>query len=763
GAVRNGTVSVSGSGFQPGRPVTITWDSPEIAAGAPGGSPAGTLAVVNAGALGGVSTTFAVPGTAPFGNRVITATQGAVTTTAAFSVLQQTVTLTGSVLERGTAAGVTGAQVSVNQPSASGGGKGFQITTVTGVNGLFSFSVPEGSYNVGAVVAGRRVLTQETGVTVSAAGQFPATLVFEVEPPGQTIRGQVQRSGGAGVNDALVTLIETDAAGQAVLGETHARTAAGLNPSSVMQDGLFSFQVQKGKRWRLSAFVPQGGVIGPVTLNGGAVIGATASGTPETFSNDLTLPATQTLVGWVKVGETGLSGVQVTAQATGGAGGTVTGGISAATDAGGNYQLSLLRPDTGSRTYPLQFWAPQLGTLQVAVSVDSVGSITCVAAQALTNCDAANKVITTAGLTVRATVQAITVNLVSQQGGGGLLQPFTAREVSVQALSATLPGNSVTGANVSSLSIPLIQGSYDVTVNVTGFGTFRTLPSARTISGRVTDSTANPAANGLGGAVVNVVGITDAAFGVTTVSCAVVSADCLAVGDYSVTVPAGVAATASYVVTVAKAGFLPGGNTVVAVGTAPVALNPALTPASAGQRVRGSATGTGLPNEADVTVTAVRDGSVDSDNRTVIVNRGVNRTECPVTSATEYCLNLSAGTWSITARSNGFATTAANPVAVVTVDAAIQAGPSLILEPIAGFQSKAPQTQGIDLAAGAQAVDQVNGATVKIPAGAIPGGSGGGAITTRQTTDIATPGGVGIPGGRAVKVDVLDSNGGRIT
>src|SRR5262249_19057929 len=130
--------------------------------------------------------------------------------------------------------------------------------------------------------------------------------------------------------------------------------------------GAFAIRVKSGKLWRIGAFVPQGGAIAPIMLNGGAPVAADTSVT-------LTLQPTQTLVGWVKVGEIGLPGVQVTAAATA----SDPGGMTTTTDIGGNYQLPLLRPNSGTFTYPLQFWGPHFGTVRVTVTVDALCAITC--------------------------------------------------------------------------------------------------------------------------------------------------------------------------------------------------------------------------------------------------------------------------------------------------------------------------------------------------------------------------------------------------
>ncbi|MCX6022915.1 MAG: hypothetical protein NTZ05_14535, partial [Chloroflexi bacterium] len=536
--------------------------------------------------------------------------------------------------------GVPGARGWVNQPVGAGGAAGFELFWVSDAAGAFALNVPEGSYNVGVFVGalGLKVLTPEYGVTVAAGGvQIPQPLVFEVEPADVTISGTVRNSSGGAAGNALVTLTEVNAGGAPASPGASTRTDV---------NGVYSISVQTGKRWRIGAFVPQGGAIAPQAINSGNPLTGAAT-------VHLALPATQTLVGWVKVGEGGLSGVQVTAQATD----TNGGGITAVTDASGNYQLALVRPASGQITYPIQVWAPQLGIVRASVAVDSLGVITCAAVQTLSNCGAGSLGldITSGGLRIRATTGAIAVILKDAANA-----PFTAGEAGATAVSAALPGNSVSARNVQSMSLPLLTGgTYTVTVAVSGFGSFAysdvavgstvtvTLPVAVTLKGRISDG-----ANGLDGAVINVSGVSAPAFGVSTTSCgATVTAGCAALGDYAVTVNA----NGSYTLTVSKPGYLTSPPIALTAGTSEMITNVALGTLATGQRVLGVASGVGLADDADVTVTAVRDG----DLQTVVATRSLNKTDCPVALGTQYCLNLPAGTWRLTARADGFATAAA--------------------------------------------------------------------------------------------------------
>ncbi|MBI4498303.1 MAG: carboxypeptidase regulatory-like domain-containing protein [Chloroflexi bacterium] len=769
-------VKVQGAGFAAGQAVTITWDDA-------GSTVLANVLAANVSATGTFSADITIPAAA--GRHTITGTQGGAQATATFVVVTP-VTLRGKVVfddatpdNPGDNLPFKGAQGWVNQPLAPGGERGFQVSWTANNNGEFEVSVLPGTYNVGVfgrvnvqqtilgntILTGQtvRVLSPESGVSINQAGQqTPAVLlggqartILLVAIPEVTISGAVVRSDGSGVVGAAVTLTEVDDQGRflAVGGQT--RSGDG---------GAFTFQVGTGKRWKVGAFVPGAGPITPVAVN------PNTQGLPDLLSSnimvDLSLPGTATLTGGVQVNGAGIPGVAINA----------TGGSSTVTDTGGAYTLSLPRPLPGeTKQYPVAAWSPQTGQVSVTLTVNGFGVITCPATPvANTSCDTANKDITTAGLNFTFSTDNLTIRLVDSTGN--LVNAAMLREVSAQATSPGAPGNTATAKGSNTLSLSLLTGAtYALGVNVTGFGSFSekditvpstvdiTLPTVVTISGRVADANGN----GLEGAVVSVTGITNKAFGASTTTCSTLSsAVCSENGNYSIRVPA----NASYTVSAAKAGFPPGAPLDRPVTTTDLtAVDFVLQPFDQTKRVRGNATGGNLLPDADVTITAVRQG----DNRTAVTSRGLSRDDCPVDSRgqgqggkTQYCMNLEPGIWLLTARANGYQTTSPLTVTIEQADLTNKQpfeGQHLTLSAIPDFQDRPPQTQQVTTNEGATVVDAVNKAGVQVPPGAMGSSAESASITTQQTTDIAVPGGVGIMGSRAIQVDIRDEQGRRIT
>lgn len=468
--------------------------------------------------------------------------------------------------------------------------------------------------------------------------------------------------------------------------------------------GNYTLYVSQGS-WKIRAFAPGYGEVGEITatVTDSSLSGQNLQASSGNFG---------TVSGQVTKGGSAVAGAFVGIHGS-------SGGNHSITDASGNFSMKV----RAGNNYTLDGFVPGVGPLA------PLTSLTITAGQTLAS---QNLSIGNPG-TIRVTIT-------------GIADAF------VEAFDSNGRGNG-TGANptpgVYDINVP--AGTYNVRANNPKYGVIGSTTSAVT-AGNTTNVTFAPptlytvsglvssvAATCVNGANVFMADQSNGRF---------VTIPTSATGTYAIQVPSG-----TYRLMAGKPGCVdssgPGSLT---VSGANVSSGTNRTLAATNATISGQVTLSGTNVTFETKVFAET-----SDGKFMMTD--VNTS---ATSTTNYTLNLTAGTWVVTARSDGYQSASTS----VTVAANQTVTQNLILSAILGYTRVERGSMTLKPSQGGIVRDTNigTGFEVNIPAGALGSGSDDGSVSTKQTTSIVTQTPTArVVGGKAIEITPKNASGQPIT
>jgi hypothetical protein len=443
--------------------------------------------------------------------------------------------------------------------------------------------------------------------------------------------------------------------------------------------GNFTIYVKDGT-WKLMGFAPGFGQLPTltVTVAGASVTGQNLQATASSFG---------TVTGSVLKGGSAVAGAFVGIHGSSGGNGTVS-------DTSGKYTLKV----QAGTDYTIDGFVPGSGPLT------PVTGVTVTASQTLTG---QNLTMSAPG-TIQVTISGVT-------------------DAFVEARDSNGRGNS-TGANPTAgvYSIPVPEGTYTVRANNPRYGLIGSQGSVSVTASQTTSVTFSPpsvyAVSGtVGSSSATCKNGASVAFADTTngrVTLATADSD----GAFSINLPNG-----TYFESAAKPGCVdsssPGEITVN--GAAVTGASRTLTAADATITGRVTLSGTGVTMDTKVM-------ALTNDDKFVFADVDTSITGGP----TNYTLNVTPGTWTVRARSDGYQS-AAQPVTVASGESGTA---DLALSAISGYTRYDPQSSTVTPSRGGLVKDTNIGSKfeVNIPAGALGSSTDSASVTTTKTSAIVT-------------------------
>ncbi len=593
--------------------------------------------------------------------------------TLTFALTASNRTITGSVVD-GSSAGIANVFVHAEPvgcfDATSGAVKDcFGAFAQTKSDGTFTLNVSDGVYNVGADGPG---LPSSTNVTASVKGANVTGVSLKMVKSSTTISGAVKDESGNGIKYAQVGAERrTLLTGSDACDFTNSKPAGGFANTPTDTDGNFTIYAAAGT-WCLRAFSPSYGEVGSKT-----VIVTTSSLTGQNIA--ATAANFGTISGSVTKSGTGVSGAFVNCFGSNGGNQTQSG-------TGGTYSLKIKLASSGTTTLNCSAFAPGVGPMGSATVTIASGSTT--ATQNFTQAGESG--------TITVTATALTEGFCNAQTSSGVFSGAV-----IQSGTATIkaPAGTYTVACGSKNTGPLTLTPSSVILTAGGTAAVTaTIPTLRTVSGRVTDGTSN-----LEG--VNVIftqSTTKASFGTVSGNQSGTNA------NLSVTnVPEG-----TYTIKASKKGYEPASATAtVSGGNLTLASTIALTQAtgSAGDTIAFPVQTEGSAYTGDATVICT-----ESDGKTIIG-------ELDETTGTA-TLDLSNDTWNCKAVGDNGKLSSSSSV-TVTAGTLSGATPTLSLDTaITGFTAKTSSTT-LSLSSGGllkfEDLDSTNPPVLNIPSGAL--------------------------------------------
>ncbi|MBI4239802.1 hypothetical protein HY620_02360 [Candidatus Uhrbacteria bacterium] len=330
-------------------------------------------------------------------------------------------------------------------------------------DGTFTLNVINGTYEVRADGPG---LPPSSSETANVKGANVAGLTLKMVKSSTTISGAVKDESGNGIRYAHVKAEKrtitsgTDACDF----QNSTRSAGGFADTPTDSSGNFTLYVSNGT-WCVRAFAPAYGEVGTktITVSGSSLTGQHIAATAADFG---------TISGTVTKSGSNVSGAFVNCQGS-------TGGNNAQTGADGTYSIKVKLASSGSTTLTCDGYAPGVGSLGRSTITFGPGETT------------KTKNFTQAGesATITITATGLTEGFcdASDANGFGSGAP-------IQTGSAVLksPAGSYTVRCGSHKTGPLTLSSSAVTLAANGTASLTaTVPTLRSVTGRVTDGTSN--------------------------------------------------------------------------------------------------------------------------------------------------------------------------------------------------------------------------------------------------------------------------------
>ena len=443
--------------------------------------------------------------------------------------------------------------------------------------------------------------------------------------------------------------------------------------------GNFTIYVKDGT-WKVFGFAPGFGQLPSltVTVAGSSVTGQNLQATSSDFG---------TLTGSVLKGGVAVAGAFVNVHGSSGGNGTVS-------DTSGKYSLKV-RAGAG---YTIDGFVPGSGPLTPLTNV------TVTANQTLTG---QNLLMAGAG-TIRVTISGVTDAFVEARDSSGRGNGTRANTTAGVYDIAVPEGTYTVRANQPRFGVLGSQAGVAVTSGNTTVVTFSP-PSTYPISGTVSSSTATC----VNGASVVLADTTNGRVTMTTTDTA---------GLFSISLPNG-----TYYVNAGKPGCIDSASpTAVTVAGAAVISGADRTLTASNATITGRVTlsGTGVSLSTKIMAQS-------SDGRFAFADVDTTATGGP----NNYTLNVTPGTWSVNARSDGYESSAQN----VTVTAGSQTA-NFALSAISGYTRYDPASSTVTPSRGGLVRDSNIGGNfeLNIPAGALGSGSDSASVTTSKTSAIVT-------------------------
>lgn len=332
----------------------------------------------------------------------------------------------------------------------------------TKTDGTFTLNVSDGVYEVGADGPG---LPPSTTELANVKGANVTGVTLKMVKSSTTISGAVQDESGNGIKYAHVSADRRVlVTGSDACDFTNSRPAGGFADSPTDSSGNFTIYAAAGT-WCLRAFSPAYGEVGTKT-----VIVTTSSLTGQNIA--ATAANFGTVSGTVTKAGTAVSGAFVNCFGT-------TGGNHAQTGSDGTYSMKVKLATSGTTTMQCDAFAPGVGPMGRATVTIASGSTT--ATQDFTQAGESG--------TITVTATGLTEGFCDARDSSGLSSgaPIQSGTSTIKAPAGTYTmrcGTKNTGPlTLTPTSVTLTAGG---TAAVTA-----TVPTLRTVSGRVTDGTNN--------------------------------------------------------------------------------------------------------------------------------------------------------------------------------------------------------------------------------------------------------------------------------
>ena len=332
----------------------------------------------------------------------------------------------------------------------------------TNSNGTFSLAVVDGTYEVGADGPGLPPSTREIA-NVKGANVTGVTL--KMVKSSTTISGAIQDESGNGIQYAQVSAEKrTITTGSDACDFANSRPSGGFADSPTDSSGNFTLYVSNGT-WCLRAFSPSYGEVGTktVTMSGTSLTGQNIAATAANFG---------TVTGTVTKAGSNVSGAFVNCYGSAGGNGGQTGG-------NGVYSIRVKLASSGSTTMTCDGFAPGIGPL---------GRATVTFAQGDTS-KTQNFTIAGNAATITVTATGLTEGFCDARDSTGL-----GSGAPIQSGTATIsaPAGTYTVRCGSPRTGPLTLTSSSATLTAGGTAAITaTVPTLRTVTGRITDGTSN--------------------------------------------------------------------------------------------------------------------------------------------------------------------------------------------------------------------------------------------------------------------------------
>ncbi len=333
-------------------------------------------------------------------------------------------------------------------------------------DGTFTLNVADGTYEVGADGPG---LPQSTREIANVNGANVTGMTLKMVKSSTTISGAVQDESGNGIQYAHVSAERrTITTGSDACDFANSRPSGGFADSSTDSSGNFTLYTSNGT-WCIRAGAPSYGEVGTktVTVADSSLTGQNIAATAANFG---------TVSGTVTKASTNVSGASINCFGS-------NGGNNAQSGAAGTYSLKVKLASSGTTTVTCDGYAPGIGQLTRATVTFTQGVTT--ATQNFTLAGNPGTITVTATGLTEGFCDARNSNGV---GSGAPIQNGTA-SIFAQAGTYTVRcGTRQTG--------PLTLSASSVVLTAGGTSALTaTVPTLRTVTGRVTDGTSN-----LGGA-----------------------------------------------------------------------------------------------------------------------------------------------------------------------------------------------------------------------------------------------------------------------
>lgn len=551
-------------------------------------------------------------------------------------------------------------------------------------------------------------ITGFSGSSITLGNVTNNDLILKIAKGDTSISGRVLDESGNAIAFAHVNGTEVDSSGNPIGGWADAPTDNSGNYTLYVAGGTGGAT----KNWKIRAFAPTYGELPSITV-------AVTSGQNLTGKNiQVSTSDFGTVTGAVTQASVAIQGVFVGIHGASGGNGTVSG-------ADGTYTLKV-RAGSG---YTIEGFMPGQGP------TTRITSATVTAGQTLSN---QNLTMTQPG-TIRVTISGVTDAFVDARDSSGR-------------------GNG-TGSNSTAgvYDVIIPAGTYNVTAGNPNYGIIGSQSSVVVTGGQITSVTFTPPTLYI---ISGTISSSDSACleGATVIltdksNGRIILSQVNSSGAWSAS-----ASNGTYSVIVGKPGCVDNSDAgSVRVSSANVA-------ASARTLVKADATISGrVWLDANSNSTLDTGENISFDTMVFVTSAGGRMimakvdTSQATTTSNNYSLALTAGTWTVTARSDGSQSSGVS----VTVVSAGSASQNLQLSAISGYTRKEPRPYGIAPSQGGivKNTDISSDFEVNIPAGVLGTSSNEGSVLTKETTAVINTASQNVVGGKGIEITPKDASG----